>query len=119
MAISNIQDAIAAQLGWSSMMRASDAAQSVRSSASTSISAQPKDFSTFSQSAADEDSALPSLRLSATFTPNIGGQNMACSVAEEAGEYVASAPNPPGAIAHGTTLESAEYNLKLKLDAIV
>lgn len=56
--------------------------------------------------------------LEASFSATVGGKNYPESIAESAGVYVASVPNPPGQTATGATIESAEYNLQVKLDTL-
>lgn len=48
----------------------------------------------------------------------VAGKDYAESVQAFDGVIVASVPNPPGATATGSSVESAEYNLQMKLDTI-
>lgn len=48
----------------------------------------------------------------------IAGRNYPESFEETDGVIVASVPSPPGATATGSSVESAEYNLQIKLDTL-
>jgi len=61
---------------------------------------------------------LPILPLSAEYSTTVAGKNYPLSLEESAGIYVASVPNPPGASATGSTPQSAENNLDMKLDTL-
>jgi hypothetical protein len=55
----------------------------------------------------------------ATHSTTVAGKTYAESVEKLGEDYVVSVPNPPGASASGSSIESAENNLNLKLDTIV
>ena len=56
--------------------------------------------------------------VAASYSETVAGKNYPGSVEESGGAYIASVPNPPGASASGSSVESAENNLNLKLDAL-
>ena len=56
--------------------------------------------------------------LAATYSPTVSGKNYAGSVEEAAGVYIASVPSPPGITASGLSVQTAEDNLDMKLDAL-
>jgi hypothetical protein len=57
-------------------------------------------------------------KMAATYSPTVSGKNYAGSVEEAAGVYVASVPSPPGITAIGVSVQTAEDNLDMKLDAL-
>jgi predicted RNase H-like HicB family nuclease len=48
----------------------------------------------------------------------VSGKNYAGSVEEAAGVFIASVPSPPGISASGLSVQTAENNLDMKLDAL-
>ena len=56
--------------------------------------------------------------VAASYSVTIAGNNYSGSVEESGGVYIASVPNPPGASASGSSVESAENNLNIKLDTL-
>lgn len=60
----------------------------------------------------------PASIIMTSYSATAGGKNYPATVAESAGFYVASVPNPPGQRATGLTIEAAEHNLEVKLDTL-
>jgi predicted RNase H-like HicB family nuclease len=56
--------------------------------------------------------------IAATYSTTVAGKNYGASVEESGGVYTASVPMPPGLSASGTSIESAELNLSIVLDAL-
>jgi len=56
--------------------------------------------------------------LAASYSATVSGKNYPGSVEETAGTYIASVPVPPGASATGSSVEAAEHNLNIILDAL-
>jgi hypothetical protein len=56
--------------------------------------------------------------IAATYSTTLAGTSYPGSVVESGGTFIASVPNPPGITASGLSIQSAEYNLDIKLDAI-
>lgn len=56
--------------------------------------------------------------VAASYSATVAGKNYPGSVEESGGIYIASVPNPPGASASGSSVESEENNLNIKLDAL-
>ena len=54
----------------------------------------------------------------ASYSTTAGGKNYSESIEESGGTYLASVPNPPGASASGSSVQSAEDNLNIKLIAL-
>ena len=120
MAINGILGAEAIRMNLPSPIRAGGGEKAISpTSESSSLSAQRSDSYTLSSNSSDAVSPAASVQLATTFTQEIGGEKLASRGSESNGEYVATAPTPPGASAHGSTIEVAEYNLKVKLDAII
>jgi hypothetical protein len=57
--------------------------------------------------------------LAASYSTTVGGQNYSASVEESGGTYVASVGNLAGVSGSGSSVQSAENNLSVKLDALV
>jgi predicted RNase H-like HicB family nuclease len=57
--------------------------------------------------------------LAASYSTTVGGKNYSGSVEESGGTYVASVGNLPGASASGSSVQSAENNLSIKIDELV
>jgi hypothetical protein len=56
----------------------------------------------------------------AVYSTTVAGKNYSGSVVEEAGGvYEASVPNVPGATATGSSVQAAENNLSVRIDALV
>jgi len=75
-----------------------------------------------SSSIAKIQNAASSVRVAtvaASYSATVAGKNYPGSVEEAGGVYIASVPNPPGASASGSSVETAENNLNIKLDALV
>lgn len=56
--------------------------------------------------------------IEASPSTTVAGKSYPESIAESAGVYIASVPNPPGARAMGSSVQDAERNLQIKLDAL-
>jgi len=56
--------------------------------------------------------------LAATASSTVSGKSYPESIEESGGIYVASVPSPPGTSASGSSVESAENNLNMKLDTL-
>jgi hypothetical protein len=56
--------------------------------------------------------------LTTSFSTTVAGKGYAGSVQESQGSYVASVPNPPGASATGSSIQSAENNLNVILTSL-
>ena len=69
------------------------------------------------QSQSTESSAQENT-LAAVYTTTVAGKSYSGSVVESDGEYEASVPNLPGASASGSSVESAENNLAVVIDAL-
>lgn len=89
---------------------ASTAPQASESEASVSLS------STSSRQTVSSDAHVSSFQTSGFAT--VSGKNYPESIQESQGVIIASVPNPPGATATGSSVESAEYNLQVKLDTL-
>jgi hypothetical protein len=63
-------------------------------------------------------SIVPVPPLAAQYSTTVAGKSYPLSVDEAGGTYVASVPNPPGASATGSSPQSAEDNLDMKLDTL-
>jgi hypothetical protein len=63
-------------------------------------------------------SAVRVSTLAATYSTTVSGKNYAGSVEKAAGVYIASVPSPPGITASGLSVQTAEDNLNMKLDAL-
>ena len=48
----------------------------------------------------------------------VAGKNYALSIEEAGDTYIASVSNPPGASATGSSVQTAEDNLDVKLDTL-
>jgi hypothetical protein len=73
-------------------------------------------------SLAETQNAASSVQLATiatTYSTTVAGRSYPASVEESGGVYTASVPNPPGASASGSSVESAENNLDIILDALV
>ena len=57
--------------------------------------------------------------LAASYSTTVGGKNYSGSVTESGGTYTASVGNLPGVSASGSSVQSAEDNLVLRIDALV
>jgi hypothetical protein len=57
--------------------------------------------------------------VAATYSRTVSGKSYPESIVESGGVYIASVPSPPGIRASGTTVESAENNLNMKLDTLI
>jgi hypothetical protein len=119
MAINNILSAAVARQDLTASIRTGSSEKPITPTSNSSLSALQTESSTFSADAPEAISPASSVELTTTFTQDIGGEKISSSVSKSNGEYVATAPTPPGARAHGSTIEVAEYYLKVKLDAIV
>jgi hypothetical protein len=56
--------------------------------------------------------------IAATYSTTLAGTSYPGSVVESGGTFIASVPNPPGITASGLSVQSAEYNLDIKLDTL-
>jgi len=56
--------------------------------------------------------------IAATYSTTLAGTSYPGSVVESGGTYIASVPNPPGITASGQSIQSAEFNLDIKLDTL-
>jgi hypothetical protein len=56
--------------------------------------------------------------LNASYSTTVAGKNYSLNVEESGGTYVASVPNPPAVTATGSSPQSAEDNLDIKLDTL-
>ena len=125
MELNGIQDYSNAAFNWTGPQRQESApAQPTPPSASStlavsSLSAEAEDISSLSATSPSSVSLQPSYQLAATFTPSSAGEAQQASAVGASGKYDASVVSPQGASAHGATVEIAEYNLSLKLEAIV
>lgn len=54
----------------------------------------------------------------AAYSTHVAGKGYAGSVSENNGIYYVSVPNLPGAHATGTSIQSAENNLTLRIDEL-
>jgi predicted RNase H-like HicB family nuclease len=54
-----------------------------------------------------------------SYSTTVAGKQYAGSVEETGGEYTASVSNLSGAIASGSSIESAENNLDIRIDELV
>lgn len=97
-----------------------DASPAAPLTASASSSASSKSVETSSSSARIQSSAGISdvATVEASYSITVGGKNYSGSVEESGGTYIASVPNPPGASAVGSSVQSAEENLNIKLDSL-
>jgi predicted RNase H-like HicB family nuclease len=57
-------------------------------------------------------------KLAASYSTTVAGKNYSGSVEESGGTYTASVPDVPGASASGSSVQSAENNLNIKLDIL-
>lgn len=62
--------------------------------------------------------SLAAATLAAVYSTTVGGKSYSGSMEESGGEYVASVPNPPGASASGSSIQSAENNLTIVIDTL-
>jgi myo-inositol-hexaphosphate 3-phosphohydrolase len=92
----------------------------VREAASVSPSVAVAPSKPASSSIANHVSAtgLQVTTLAATYSRTVSGKSYPESIEESGGVYVASVPSPPGITASGTTVESAENSLNMKLDTL-
>lgn len=56
--------------------------------------------------------------ITSAYSTTVAGKSYPLSVEVSEGIFVASVPNPPGATATGSTPQSAEMNLDMKLDTL-
>jgi len=110
---------------WAATARLSSPATSLPSATVQQTSRTPSSISSppvgASSSLANIHNAASSVHLAtvaATYSATVAGKNYPGSVEESGGVYIASVPNPPGASASGSSVESAENNLAIKLDAL-
>lgn len=98
---------------------AKTATQPVKVASQTVSSASPA-ASVAISSAVSQISPLNKAQVStlSSYSATVGGKNYPEAIAESAGVYVASVPDPPGASATGSTIQSAEHNLEVKLDTL-
>ena len=122
MAMNTIPDSAPVTLNWATTLRQNGATSSRPANqatpASISLSAQPEDFSSISSAAVQPVSSIAQVQYAISYKPAEDGTGYFQSAQAAAAEYTVSAPNPPGASASGATIEIAEYNLAIKLDAI-
>ena len=57
--------------------------------------------------------------LAASYSTTVGGKNYSGTVEESGGTYTASVANLLGAIASGSSIQSAENNLSIRIDTLV
>jgi hypothetical protein len=104
---------------WAATARRSNSVASSHSATVQQTSLAPSSNSsppiTKTQNAA---SSVHVATVAASYSATVSGKNYPGSVVESGGVYIASVPNPPGASASGSSVESAESNLSIKLDAI-
>jgi hypothetical protein len=63
-------------------------------------------------------STVDTAKIATTYSTTVAGKSYAASVEESGGVYTASVPMPPGLRATGSSIESAEINLSIVLDAL-
>jgi hypothetical protein len=63
--------------------------------------------------------SVPVITPVATQSTTVAGKSYSESVMKLGDDYVVSVPNPPGASAVGSSVESAESQLSMKLDTLV
>jgi hypothetical protein len=104
---------------WAVTERQSDPAASTFTTAVQQAS--PESSSNSSPPIARIQNAASSIHVAtvaASYSATVAGKNYPGSVEESGGVYIASVPDPPGISASGSSVESAEYNLNIKLDAL-
>lgn len=57
--------------------------------------------------------------MAAAYSTHVAGKSYAGSVSETNGVYYVSVPNVPGAHASGSSIQSAENNLTMRIDELV
>jgi len=87
----------------------------VAASTSAPASARVSAYSVENQSSVTSSQAAA---LTTSYSTTVAGKNYSGSVQESEGTYVASIPNPPGASASGSSVQSAENNLDVILDTL-
>jgi predicted RNase H-like HicB family nuclease len=63
-------------------------------------------------------SSVEEATLAAGYSTTAAGKSYSGSVEESGGEYEASVANMPGASASGSSIQSAENNLDIKIDTL-
>ena len=66
----------------------------------------------------DSATSVPVLTFAEPLSTTVAGKNYALSIEQAGDVYIASVPNPPGATATGSSAETAESNLNIKLDTL-
>jgi len=89
--------------------RTSTAADSTLTVANSSASTSP----------GNPTQGAQALTIPASYTANAGGKSYSVSVEETGGIYVASVEVPPEASATGSSIQSAEASLDVRIDAMV
>ena len=125
MQISNIAEVASSKNEWAAATRqprpavqapstdAPQAAPALATAAAPSIKTPPPSTAPLNTAV-----TVPVPSLIAQYSTTVAGKNYPLSVEESAGIYVASVPNPPGATATGSSPQSAEINLDMKLDTL-
>jgi hypothetical protein len=96
----------------------SPAAVREAASASSSVAVASTKPSSSSMSVHISATGLQVTTLAATASSTVSGKSYPESIEESGGIYVASVPSPPGTSASGSSVESAENNLNMKLDTL-
>ncbi len=101
-----------------STLATSSPAATPATSASTAVAVTPVQNASSSAEVQNSPSLVQVTRLAGSFSSTVSGKNYSESVEESGGVYIASVPAPPGLSASGGSVESAQHNLDIKLDAL-
>jgi len=125
MEINSVSKVATPTANWAATARQSNPPTSSPSTTAQQTSLAPSSISSppvgASSSLAQIQNAVSSVQVvtvAASYSVTVAGKNYPGSVEKSGGVYIASVLNPPGASASGSSVESAENNLNLKLDAI-
>ena len=124
MQISSISSIVTAASGLTAATHPSSPAAvsqsaTVASPKPTTSSSTPKSAKTSSLPAPAQSASAIQETLAAVYSTTVGGKSFSGSVEESGGEYEASVAGMPGASASGSSIQSAENNLDIKIDALV
>ena len=85
----------------------------------TTSSSTSKSAKTSSSPAPAQSASAIQETLAAVYSTTVGGKSFSGSVEESEGEYEASVAGMPGVSASGSSIQSAENNLDIKIDTLV